>query len=60
MLLTMVMFKETGEAQVPADVGVNIYVVVPGAEVFIVDGLHVPVMPSSEVAGSGGDTAFWQ
>ena len=25
-----------------------------------VDGLHVPVIPSSDVAGSVGDTAFWQ
>jgi hypothetical protein len=37
--------------------GVNVYVVVPAADVLIVDGLHVPVNPLSDVAGSAGAVA---
>jgi hypothetical protein len=38
-------------------VGVKVYVVVPGADVLIVDGLHVPVNPLSDVPGSAGAVA---
>ncbi len=41
-LLTIVMFKEAGIAQLPAD-GVNVYVAVPGVVVLMLAGLHVPV-----------------
>ena len=53
------MFKETGVAQLPAD-GVNVYVAVPRADVLMLAGLHVPVIPSFDVAGSAGAAAFWQ
>ena len=53
------MFKETGDAQLPED-GVNVYVAVPMADVLMLAGLHVPVIPSFDVAGSAGAAAFWQ
>jgi len=56
---TMVMIKEAGVAQLPA-VGVNVYVVVPGTDVLMVAGLHVPVIPSFDTDGSAGTPAFWQ
>ncbi len=56
---TIVMFKETGGEQLPAD-GVNVYVAVPGTDVLMLAGLHVPVIPSFEVGGSTGAAAFWQ
>jgi hypothetical protein len=37
---------------------VNVYVVVPAADVFIVAGLHAPVIASMDAAGKGGATAF--
>jgi hypothetical protein len=40
--------------------GVKVYVVVPGVVVLIVAGLHVPLMPLFDVAGSVGAVAFWQ
>ena len=58
-LLTIVMFREIGPAHCPA-AGVNVYAVVPRAIVLIVAGLHVPVIPSFEVVGSTGATAFKQ
>ena len=39
--------------------GVNVYVVVPGVAVFIVAGLHVPVIPLMDVVGSTGAVLFW-
>ena len=36
------------------------YVVVPVFAVLMVDGLHVPAIPSVDVAGSAGATLFWQ
>ena len=39
--------------------GVNVYVVVPTTEVFIVAGLHVPVIPLLDVVGNNGADAFW-
>jgi hypothetical protein len=57
--LTMVMFKETGVAQLPA-VGVNVYVVVPGTVVLMLAGFQVPVIPSFDVFGSAGAVEFWQ
>src|SRR5450755_1975333 len=59
MVPTIVMFKETGVEQLPA-VGVNIYVAVPGTDVLMLAGLHVPVIPSIDTSGSAGAVAFWQ
>jgi hypothetical protein len=56
---TIVMFKETGAAQLPAD-GINAYVPVPGTSVLMLDGLHVPVIPSLDTSGSAGAAVFWQ
>jgi hypothetical protein len=56
---TIVMFKEAGVAQLPAE-GVNVYVVVPGTDVLMLTGLHVPVIPSFDTGGSAGTPAFWQ
>ena len=53
------MLTENGFAHWPA-VGVNVYKVAPGVVVLIVAGLHVPLIASSEVAGSAGAVAFWQ
>jgi hypothetical protein len=55
----MVMFKETGVAQLPAD-GVNVYVAVPGTDVLMLAGLHVPLIPSFETSGNAGAAVFWQ
>ena len=38
--------------------GVNVYVVVPVAEVFITAGFHVPVMPLLDVTGNAGAPEF--
>ena len=43
----------------PDDDGVKVYVVVPVADVFIVAGLHVPVMLLFDVVGNTGAVAFW-
>ena len=51
------MFNETGAAQLPT-AGVNVYVAAPSVAVLIVAGFHVPLTPSSEVAGNAGATAF--
>ena len=40
--------------------GVKVYVVVPVVVVLIVAGLHVPVIPLVEDAGSAGAVLFWQ
>ena len=58
-LLTIVMFKETGDAQLPED-GVNVYVAVPRADVLMLPGLHVPVTPSFDVSGRAGTVEFGQ
>jgi hypothetical protein len=42
------------------DVGVKVYGVVPMVEVLIVEGLHVPAIPSLEDEGSAVGGAFWQ
>ena len=42
----------------PDDVGVNVYVVVPVAEVLIVAGLHVPVILLFDVVGNAGGVEF--
>jgi hypothetical protein len=60
ILPTIVMFKVTGITQLPADDGVNVYVVVPRAEVLILTGLHVPAIPSFDVGGRDGGVEFWQ
>jgi hypothetical protein len=57
MLPTIETFREAGIAQLPAD-GVNVYVVVPRAEVLMLAGLHVPGIPSFEVSGSAGGVEF--
>jgi len=56
-LVTTVISTDTGLAQLPV-VGVNVYVVVPSDDVLIVAGLHVPVIPSSDVPGSAGGVPF--
>jgi hypothetical protein len=48
MVLMIVILIETGIAQLPVD-GVNIYVAVPGTDVLMLAGLHVPVIPSFDV-----------
>jgi hypothetical protein len=40
--------------------GVNVYVVVPVADVLMAAGLHIPVMPLLDVAGNAGAAAFTQ
>jgi hypothetical protein len=57
MVLTIVIFKETGGAQLPAD-GVNVYVAVPRADVLMLAGLHVPVIPCIDTRGSAGGVEF--
>ena len=42
----------------PGDVGVNVYIVVPVADVLIVDGFHVPVILLLDVVGNVGAVAF--
>ena len=42
----------------PDDVGVNVYVVVPVADVLIVAGLHVPDILLFDVVGSDGAVAL--
>ena len=59
MLLTMAMDKETAVAQLPVD-GVNVYTAFPSAEVLMLAGLQVPVIPSLEAAGRTGAVEFWQ
>ena len=56
---TIVMFKEAGVEQPPAD-GVNMYVTVPRAVVLMLAGFHVPGIPSFDVGGSAGGVEFWQ
>ena len=46
-----------GPAHCPA-AGVNVYVVVPGAEVLMIAGLQVPVILLVDVVGSAGAVAF--
>lgn len=54
----MVMFNVVGVAHWPV-VGVNVYIVVPGVDVFMVDGFQVPVMPLLDVVGNAGAVVFW-
>jgi hypothetical protein len=54
---TIVMFKEAGVAQPPAD-GVNVYVTVPSADVLMSAGFHVPAIPSFDVGSSAGGVEF--
>ena len=56
---SIVMINDPLIAHWPAD-GVKVYVVVPGVAVFIVAGLHVPVMPLLDVVGNAGAILFWQ
>ena len=55
--LTIVMFNEAGVEQLPAD-GVNVYVNVPRADVLMLDGFHVPVIPSFDTSGNIGGVEF--
>ena len=43
----------------PGEDGVNVYVVVPVADVLTVEGLHVPAMLLFDVDGSDGGVVFW-
>ena len=45
---------------VQGSLGVNVYVVVPTADVLIVDGFHVPDNPFSDTVGSVVGVAFKQ
>jgi hypothetical protein len=54
---TIVIFNEAGVAQLPA-VGVKVYVAVPRADVLMMAGLHVPVIPSFDAGGSAGGAEF--
>jgi hypothetical protein len=56
-LLTIVTLKETGVEQLPVD-GVNVYVVMPRADVLMLAGLQVPVTPSFDVDGSADAVVF--
>jgi hypothetical protein len=56
-LPTITMFKETGVEQLPT-AGVNVYVTVPRADVLMLAGLHVPVIPSFDVNGNMGGVEF--
>ena len=44
----------------PDVAGVNVYVVVPVADVLIVEGLQVPVILLFDVVGNAGAVEFWQ
>jgi hypothetical protein len=55
--ITIVTFIEAVVAQLPAD-GVNLYVAVPSADVLMLAGLHVPVIPSFDMSGSTGAVEF--
>jgi hypothetical protein len=54
----IVMFILIGAEQ--PDVGVNVYAVVPVVAVFIVAGLHTPVIPFDEVVGNAVGVEPWQ
>ena len=56
---SMIMVNVAVVAHCPA-AGVNVYVVVPAVAVFIVAGLHVPVIPLFDVVGRTGAVLFWQ
>jgi hypothetical protein len=58
MVLAMVTFIEAGVEQLSAGDGVNLYVVVPIADVLMLAGLHVPAIPSFDVTGSTGAIEF--
>ena len=64
MLVTLVVIDFTvtfilaGPAHSPA-FGVNVYVVVPIAEVLIVAGFQVPLIPLVETDGNCGAVEFW-
>ena len=58
MVLAMVTFMEAVVEQLSAGDGVNLYVVVPIAEVLMFAGLHVPVIPCFDVKGSAGGIEF--
>jgi hypothetical protein len=55
--LVTVMLMVVATPQLPAS-GVNVYVIAPSAEVLMVAGLQLPVMPLLEVAGNAGATLF--
>ena len=55
--MVMVMLTVVATPHCPAS-GVNVYVVAPSADVVMVAGLQVPVMPLLEVAGNAGATLF--
>ena len=56
---TIVMFKEAGFEQLPAD-GVNVYTVLPAFAVLIEEVFQVPSIPSVDVSGSAGAISFRQ
>ncbi len=58
MVLAMVTFMEAVVEQLSAGDGVNLYVVVPIADVLMLEGFHVPLMPSFDCSGSDGAIEF--
>jgi hypothetical protein len=58
MVLAIVTFIEAGVEQLSAGDGVNLYVVVPIADVLMPAGLHVPLIPSFDCSGSTGAIEF--
>jgi len=58
MAVLMVMSIVAVVAHCPA-LGVKLYVAIPVPDVFIVAGLHVPLMLLFDVVGSTGTVAFW-
>jgi hypothetical protein len=55
----MVMTIDVGEAHCAGLSGVKVYRVLPGVTVLMTAGLHMPVIPSMEIADRAGAILFW-
>ena len=61
MASVVVMESVVGTAHCPKPApGVNVYIAVPETSVFIVVGLHTPVIPLRDVVSNAGAVLFWQ
>ena len=60
VVTTILMLVGTAQVAGAAEVGVNVYTAVPAAEVAILLGAQVPVIPLLEVAGKRSGVAPWQ
>ena len=58
MTLPLMVMSIVAVVAQPDDDGVKVYVVVPVDDVFIVAGLHVPVILLFDVVGNAGGVAF--